>query len=66
MFGLLRQLPAAILSILLAARAYSFTSYGNTISSNSLGYAYDFENHLIQQGGLSITYDCASRKPRNI
>ena len=25
--------------------------------SNVLGYAYDFESHLIQQGGISIVYD---------
>jgi hypothetical protein len=29
---------------------------GNTTASNGLGYAYDFENHLIQQGGISIRH----------
>ena len=27
------------------------------MASNALGYAYDFENHLIQQGGISMVYD---------
>ena len=36
-------------------------SYGNTIGSGTNtganGYVYDFENHLIQQAGISIVYD---------
>jgi hypothetical protein len=32
----------------------TYDNDGNTTASNGLGYAYDFENHLIQQGGISI------------
>jgi len=35
----------------------TYDNDGNTTASNGLGYAYDFENHLIQQGGISIVYD---------
>ena len=35
----------------------TYDADGNTTASNGLGYAYDFENHLIQQAGLSIVYD---------
>ena len=35
----------------------TYDGNGNTTMSNALGYAYDFENHLIQQGGISIVYD---------
>jgi hypothetical protein len=30
---------------------------GNTVSSGGVANVYDFENHLIQQGGVSIVYD---------
>jgi hypothetical protein len=29
----------------------------NTTASNGNGYAYDFENHLVQQGAITIVYD---------
>lgn len=35
----------------------TYDANGNTTASVGLGYAYDFENHLIQQGGVSIVYD---------
>jgi RHS repeat-associated protein len=35
----------------------TYDSDGNTTASNSLAYAYDFENHLVQQGGISVVYD---------
>src|SRR5438445_598627 len=35
----------------------TYDADGNTTASNGNGYAYDFENHLIQQGGVSIVYD---------
>ena len=30
---------------------------GNTVSSGGVANVYDFENHLIQQGGVSFKYD---------
>lgn len=41
-------------------RLYSRDIYdadGNTISSGGTANAYDFENHLIQHGGVTIVYD---------
>jgi len=35
----------------------TYDANGNTTASIGLGYAYDFENHLIQQGGISLLYD---------
>jgi RHS repeat-associated protein len=35
----------------------TYDADGNTTASNGNGYVYDFENHLIQQGGVSIVYD---------
>jgi RHS repeat-associated protein len=35
----------------------TYDANGNTTASLGNGYAYDFENHLIQQGGISIAYD---------
>jgi RHS repeat-associated protein len=35
----------------------TYDADGNTTASNGLGYAYDFENHLVQQAGLTIVYD---------
>src|SRR5437879_6403665 len=35
----------------------TYDANGNTTASIGLGYAYDFENHLIQQGGISVVYD---------
>jgi YD repeat-containing protein len=35
----------------------TYDANGNTTASTGLGYAYDFENHLVQQGGLTIVYD---------
>jgi len=37
--------------------ADSYDAAGNTISSLGTANAYDFENHLIQRGGVSIVYD---------
>jgi RHS repeat-associated protein len=94
---MLRQLLAAILSLVLAAPMWASTHYpvgnrtqkvstlpgypgglsnynandqlatdaydagGNTVGSGTNtganGYVYDFENHLIKQGGISIVYD---------
>jgi len=31
----------------------SYDANGNTIGSGGLTYSYDFENHLIQQGGAA-------------
>jgi RHS repeat-associated protein len=43
----------------LASNGYD--ANGNTVGSGtntgSKGYAYDFENHLVQQGGITFTYD---------
>ena len=36
----------------------TYDSDGNTTVSNGVGYAYDFENHLVQAGaGISFVYD---------
>ncbi len=36
----------------------TYDNAGNTTASNGTGYAYDFENHLVQAGaGISIVYD---------
>jgi len=36
----------------------SYDANGNTTASNSVGYGYDFENHVVQAGGgISIVYD---------
>ena len=35
----------------------TYDANGNTTASTGLGYAYDFENRLIQQGGISYIYD---------
>jgi RHS repeat-associated protein len=35
----------------------TYDADGNTTASNGNGYVYDFENHLVQQGGISIVYD---------
>jgi YD repeat-containing protein len=41
-----------------AKRRVTYDNDGNTTASNGLGYAYDFENHLVQAGGgISIVYD---------
>jgi hypothetical protein len=37
--------------------ADTYDADGNTTASNGKGYVYDFENHLIQHGGVSIAYD---------
>jgi len=39
----------------------AYDADGNTIGSGAntgaSGYVYDFENHLVQQGGISVVYD---------
>src|SRR5216684_979473 len=35
----------------------TYDGNGNTMASLGLCYAYDFENHLIQQGGITVAYD---------
>ena len=35
----------------------TYDANGNTTASSGNGYVYDFENHLIQQGGVTIVYD---------
>jgi hypothetical protein len=35
----------------------TYDANGNTASSGGIANVYDFENHLIQQGGATITYD---------
>ena len=35
----------------------TYDSDGNTVSSGGTGNVYDFENHLIQHGGVTIAYD---------
>jgi len=39
----------------------AYDADGNTIGSGAntgaAGYVYDFENHLVQQGGISVVYD---------
>jgi len=36
----------------------TYDNDGNTTVSNGVGYAYDFENHLVQAGaGISLVYD---------
>jgi RHS repeat-associated protein len=35
----------------------TYDANGNTTASNGNGYVYDFENRLVQQGGISIVYD---------
>ncbi len=54
----LRQFLATLLCVRLGAplRA-TYNANGNTTGSVGLGYAYNFENHLIQQAWLTILYD---------
>jgi RHS repeat-associated protein len=36
----------------------TYDNDGNTTASNGLGYAYDFENHVVQAGaGITMVYD---------
>ena len=35
----------------------TYDNDGNTTASAGKGYAYDFENHLVQQAGITIVYD---------
>jgi RHS repeat-associated protein len=35
----------------------TYDANGNTTASTGLSYAYDFENRLVQQAGLTIVYD---------
>src|ERR1700704_5594644 len=39
----------------------AYDAEGNTVGSGtntgSNGYVYDFENHVIQQGGITMSYD---------
>ena len=35
----------------------TYDANGNTTASIGKGYVYDFENHLIQAGGVTYTYD---------
>ena len=35
----------------------TYDNNGTTVSSGGIANAYDFENHLIQQGRVSIKYD---------
>ncbi len=35
----------------------TYDNNGNTISSASIGNAYDFENHMITHGAVAMTYD---------
>jgi len=35
----------------------TYDNDGNTTASNGKGYAYDFENHLVQQAGITVVYD---------
>jgi YD repeat-containing protein len=35
----------------------TYDANGNTTASIGQGYVYDFENHLIQAGGVTYTYD---------
>jgi YD repeat-containing protein len=57
--ALLRQFLTIVLSLSIAVPAYSNTydANGNTAASTGQGYVYDFENHLIQTGGVTYTYD---------
>jgi YD repeat-containing protein len=59
MTAILRQLLTVILSLALAAPVLSnsYDANGNTTASNGNAYSYDFENHLIKQGGITIVYD---------
>jgi len=34
-----------------------YDANGNTVSSGGIGNSYDFENHLVQQGGATMVYD---------
>jgi YD repeat-containing protein len=50
--------------------ADTYDNDGNTTASNGVGYAYDFENHLVQQAGLGIrcrsnALDCFTSMVRN-
>jgi hypothetical protein len=40
-----------------AGDTYDNNDNGNTVSSGGIADVYDFENHLIQQGGVKIVYD---------
>ena len=35
----------------------TYDNDGNTTASNGKGYSYDFENHLVQQAGITVVYD---------
>jgi len=35
----------------------TYDANGNTTASHGNGYAHDFENHLVQQAGITIVYD---------
>jgi hypothetical protein len=38
---------------------------GNTVSSGGISNVYDFENHLIQKGGVTIVGACPERSRRD-
>jgi hypothetical protein len=35
----------------------NYDNNGNTVSSGGIGNVYDFENHLVQNGAVTIVYD---------
>ncbi len=37
--------------------ADTYDAAGNITGRNGVGYSYDFENHLVQSGGVTIAYD---------
>ncbi|HKV24019.1 MAG TPA: hypothetical protein VJN93_05450 [Candidatus Acidoferrum sp.] len=50
----LRKLLALFVSVVFVVPAYA---NGNTVSSGGIAANYDFENHLVQKGGVTIVYD---------
>ncbi len=44
----------------------TYDANGNTTASIGLGYSYDFENHLIQAGGVSYVYDGDGNRVKKI
>jgi RHS repeat-associated protein len=44
----------------------TYDSDGNTTSSNGIANTYDFENHLIQRGGVTMIYDGDGNRVKKI
>lgn len=76
MILILRKLLAAFSSFLIFSPSYlcandrftagdTYDADGNTVSSGGVAAVYDFENHLIQKGGVTIVGACPERSRRD-